>query len=46
MKTGVSGPIFTHKIPKDLWDQDIHTKQDGSKILCQFFIFMELEPFY
>ena len=46
MKISVSGPIFTHKnLPKALWDNDIHTAIYERKILWQFFIFMELEPF-
>ena len=32
------------KISKALWYYDIHTPQDGIKILWQFFIFIELEP--
>ena len=26
------------------WDNDIHTPQDGTNILWQLFVFMELEP--
>ena len=38
-------PIFTHKnISKDLWGNGIYTLQDGSRILWQFSILMELEP--
>ena len=39
--------IFTHKkTSKDIWENGIHTLQDGRNILCQFFISMELQPFY
>ena len=39
-------PIFSHKkISKYLCDNNIHTIQDGRKILSQLFIFMELEQF-
>ena len=29
MEIGVAGPILTQKIPKALWDNDIHTLQYG-----------------
>ena len=38
--------IHPGKTEKGIWDNDIHTAQDRSKILCQLFIFMELDPFY
>ena len=41
----VIGLIFTQKISKDLWENDIHTSQYGSKLLFQLFLFVELEPF-
>ena len=38
--------IFTHNnIPKALWDNDIHTLQNGRNALWKFFIFMELDPY-
>ena len=33
IEIGVAGPIFTQKISKALWDKDINTTKDGSKIL-------------
>ena len=33
------------KTSKATWDNHIHNPQYGIKILWQFFIFMELEPF-
>ena len=34
MEIGVARPIFTQEnISKDLWDNDIHTLQDGREIL-------------
>ena len=47
MEISISTPISTHKkISKDLPDNDIHNLQDGSKILWQFFIFLDAEPFF
>ena len=45
METDAAGTIFTPKISRALWDNYIYTPQYGRKILWQFFIFMELEPF-
>ena len=43
----ISQPIFTGtKIPRALWDNDIHTLKYGRRILWWFFIFMDLEPFF
>ena len=34
IEISISQPIFTHKkVSKYLWDKDIHTLQDGRKIL-------------
>ena len=42
----ISQLLSTSKyISKDIWDNAIHTLKNGRKILWQFFIFMELEPF-
>ena len=40
MDIGVAGPIFTPK--KALWDNNVHTPQDGSNILWEVYLFMEL----
>ena len=45
MEIGVAGPIFTHANTKALWDNNIHTKQDGDNIFLQLFIFMVIKPF-
>ena len=29
-----------------LWENNINTPQDGRKIFCQLFIFIDLEPFF
>ena len=42
IQISISKPIFTKKyIPKALWENYIHTLQEGSKILWQFFIFKD-----
>ena len=33
IEVGVSGPIFTQKISKALWENNKHTTQDGSEML-------------
>ena len=39
-------PIFNHKkISKYPWDNGIHNLQYGRKILWEFFIFIEIDPF-
>ena len=43
MEIGVTGPIFTQKISKSLWDKNIHTTQDERNILWQLLIFVDLE---
>ena len=43
IEMSISQPIFTQeKKSKALRDKYIHTKQNGRKILWQFFIFMEI----
>ena len=42
----ISTNFHPGKIEKALCYNDVHTTYYGSKILCQFFIFMELDPFY
>ena len=38
--------IFTHKnISKAIWENYMHTQQNGRKTLWNFFIFMILEPY-
>ena len=46
MEIGVARTICTLKISEALLDNDIYTPQDGFKILCKFFIFMEIELFF
>ena len=46
MEIGVSGPIFTHKNIKGSLVQWNTYKKNWKKILWQFFIFMELDPFF
>ena len=36
----------SRKTLKVLWENNIHTQQDGRKIFWQIFKFMELEPFH
>ena len=46
MDFNVAQPIFSKKnTPKALWDNNIHTIQDGRVKLNKLFIFMEIELF-